>query len=304
MFKRAIKQDTKLRLAMCGPSGSGKTFTALTLAQYLGGSIALIDTEHGSASKYADLFPQFDVCELTSFHPRRYVEAIAAAANYDVLIVDSFSHAWNGKDGALEQVDNYAKRAQSGNKFAAWRDVTPLHNALVDSLLTFPGHLIVTMRSKTEYVMEEYKDDGGKTRTRPVKVGLAPIQREGVEFEFDVVGDMTLNTDLIVSKTRCSTLNGKIIHEPGQAFAQTLFHWLHGESESTVSEDRSPLDTEESAQSKCDRAKVAREEAGLTTAVVKKLLKQEFQRDTPAELSTQECDRLIDLIERIAQQSA
>jgi hypothetical protein len=83
-----------------GISGGGKTYSALSIASHLGKSIAHIDTEHGSASKYADLFT-FDTCELTSFHPQNYIDAInAASGSYDVLIIDSLSHAWMGKDGA------------------------------------------------------------------------------------------------------------------------------------------------------------------------------------------------------------
>src|SRR6266704_3921166 len=59
-FRKAVQFGAKLRLAVCGPSGSGKTYTLLALATELGGSIAVVDTEHGSASKYADIF-EFDV---------------------------------------------------------------------------------------------------------------------------------------------------------------------------------------------------------------------------------------------------
>src|SRR5262245_45143039 len=59
-FTRATKLEAKLRLALAAPSGAGKTYTALQLATHLSGPIALIDTERGSASKYADLFT-FDV---------------------------------------------------------------------------------------------------------------------------------------------------------------------------------------------------------------------------------------------------
>src|SRR5215472_6056307 len=59
-FRKAIKYDAKLRFAVCGPAGSGKTYTLLRLAMELGGPVALVDTERGSASKYADLF-EFDV---------------------------------------------------------------------------------------------------------------------------------------------------------------------------------------------------------------------------------------------------
>jgi hypothetical protein len=66
-FPRATKLEAKLRLALAAPSGAGKTYTALQLATHLGGPIAVIDTEHGSASKYANLFT-FDVIELDSCH--------------------------------------------------------------------------------------------------------------------------------------------------------------------------------------------------------------------------------------------
>ncbi len=225
MFKRAIKSQIKFRLAVIEISGGGKTYSALSIALHLGKSIALIDTEHGSASKYADLF-NFDTCELTSFHPHNYIDAInAASLNYDVLIIDGLSHAWMGKDGALEQVDRIAKRSQSSNTFAAWRDVTPLHNHLVATMLSCRSHLIVTMRSKTDYVMEEYEDKG-KKKTRPVKVGLAPIQRDGLEYEFDVVGDMDKDNHLFITKSRCPVLSGQVIHKPGKDLAYTLRAWM------------------------------------------------------------------------------
>jgi nucleoside-triphosphatase THEP1 len=221
-FKKATKQQARLRLALIGPAGSGKTFTALKLASQLGQRVAVIDTEHGSAAKYADLFA-FDVLELDTFSPRTYVEAIKAAEGegYDVVVVDSLSHAWSGKDGALEQVDRAAKR-QGGNSFGAWRDVTPQHNALVEAIVGAKTHIIATMRAKTEYVQE--KDERGKTVVR--KVGLAPVQREGLEFEFDVVGDLTTDNDLVITKTRCPKLVGGVFRHPGEEVATVLRAWL------------------------------------------------------------------------------
>src|ERR1700756_2425645 len=105
-FRKAVKHGAKLRLAVCGPSGSGKTYTLLKLASELGGPIAVIDTERGSASKYADLF-EFDVLELDSFDPVSLIEIIdkAAKAGYRVLCIDSLSHFWTGKNGELDKVD-------------------------------------------------------------------------------------------------------------------------------------------------------------------------------------------------------
>lgn len=225
-FQVATKRAAKLRLALIGPSGSGKTYTALRIATALGGRIALLDTERGSASKYSDEF-RFDAMELDSFHPQRYIDAIheAEAAGYDVLIVDSLSHAWMGKDGALELVDRAAKR-QGGNKFTAWGDVTPLQQQLVDAMIGAKLHLIATVRSKMEYVQE--KDDRGKTTIR--KVGMQPVQRDGIEYEFDLVGDLDQSNTLVVSKSRCSALSGAVIEKPGPEIAATLRNWLSGEA--------------------------------------------------------------------------
>lgn len=227
-IRKATKFASKLRLALIGISGSGKTYSSLEIASALGKKICLIDTEFGSASKYADKF-NFDTLPLDSFSPLTYVEALEYVdkQGYDVVIVDSLSHAWMGKDGALEQVDKAAKRSQSTNTFAAWRDVTPQHNRLVDALLRVKAHLIVTMRAKSEYVMEEYEVNGRK-KTKPVKVGLAPIQRDGLEYEFDVVGDMNLDNDYIVSKSRCSELHQAVINKPGKKLGLQLLSWLDG----------------------------------------------------------------------------
>lgn len=221
-FQKATKSQAKLRMAITGPSGSGKTFTALTLGSVIG-SVAVIDTERGSASKYADLF-DFDVLELTEYDPRKYIDAIraAVAGGYGVLIIDSLSHAWTGQGGVLEMVDRAAKRTQSQNAFAAWRDVTPLHNQLVDTILGAQIHIIATMRSKTEYVLE--KDERG--RITPRKVGLAPVQRDGMEYEFDVVGEMDMDNNLLISKSRIISLNGAVIARPGVALGETLRQWL------------------------------------------------------------------------------
>jgi hypothetical protein len=193
-------------MALCGGPGAGKTWTGLALATGLGQHIALLDTEHGSARKYAGDF-DFDVCELESFHPQHYIDGMVAAYNggYDVLIVDSLSHAWAGKDGALELVDR-ARATGKDNRFTAWRHVTPLHNKLVDTMLRLPMHLIVTLRTKVAYVIEE--DTRGKHVPR--KVGMAPIQREGCEYEFDVIGELH-STMLTISKTRLRFLQGWVL---------------------------------------------------------------------------------------------
>ncbi len=231
MFKPAQKTKAKLRLALTGPSGSGKTFSALAIASGLGGRVAVIDTEHGSASLYADRF-RFDSVSLESFSPDVYVEAIrdAEAAGYEVIVVDSLSHAWMGKDGALEQVDRASLRSGSKNSYFAWRDVTPKHNALVEAIVQSKAHVIATMRAKTEYALD--RDDKGKMVPR--KIGLAPVPRDGMDYEFSIAGELDLAHHLSITKSRCSELAGRVVPDPGADLANVIRTWLETTSAGPV----------------------------------------------------------------------
>ncbi|MBF0502983.1 MAG: AAA family ATPase [Candidatus Riflebacteria bacterium] len=223
MFTKAKMEGIKLRMALSGPTGSGKTFSALSIATHLGSKVAVIDSENGSASKYADRF-SFDVMVLDSYEPQKYIQAIRAAANagYDVLIVDSLSHAWNGTGGLLEQVDNICHRMKTSNSMLAWKEATPIQNEFIQALLKFPGHLIATIRVKTDYVIE--KDDRGKSTVK--KVGLCPVQRDGVEYEFDIIGELSQENVMVISKSRNPELQGSVIKKPGKDLAEKLLTWM------------------------------------------------------------------------------
>lgn len=248
-FQKAVKRDAKLRLALCGPAGSGKTFTGLSVATALGGPVAYVDTEHGSASKYAHTDKcggpgvcadashfEFDVVEPASFDPRDLIDFIdeAIKAGYRVMCIDSLSHYWMGPNGELDLVDATAKRDTRGNSFAAWKTVTPIHNALVDKILSAPIHVIVSMRTKTEWVVEKDEKTG---KSVPRKIGLAPIMRDGIEFEFDVCGDLDQDNNFTVTKSRCSALAGKVINRPGKGMAVALSAWLG----SGPTQDKTPI---------------------------------------------------------------
>jgi len=222
-FKKATRANAWLRFGLVGPAGSGKTMTAQRVAHGLGGRVAIIDTERGSASLYAgERGLAFDVLELETYEAQKFIDAIkdAEEAGYDVLIIDSLSHAWAGKGGILEFVDNAAKRS-GGGSFAGWRDATPRHNQLVDAILGAKLHIICTLRSKVEHVIETVN---GKTQVR--KVGLQPVQRDGLEYEFTVVGDVTQDHELIITKTRAAWLKDQIIREAGEDLGKQLAAWL------------------------------------------------------------------------------
>jgi GTPase SAR1 family protein len=221
-FAPATKEAAKARIALVGPSGSGKTYTALAMATGLSDRVAVIDTERGSASKYVGLNGwQFDTVQPDSFSPRSLVEllGVAAGAGYGVVVIDSLSHYWEGAEGMLEQVD----RKSGANKFTSgWKDMRPEERRMIDAIISYPGHVIVTLRTKTEYVIVE--NDKGKKE--PQKVGLKPIQRDGIEYEFDLIGELDVENTMRVTKSRIHTLTNAVIPLPGEDLAHQIDEWL------------------------------------------------------------------------------
>lgn len=222
-FKKATKAQAKLRAAIFGPSGAGKTFTSLRVATGLagaGGRIAVIDTERGSASKYADRFA-FDVLELEDQSIDGYVAAIreAGAAGYTVLVIDSLSHGWQT---LLEEIEKLAKAKYRGNTWSAWSEGTPLQRRLVQAILAYPGHVLATMRSKTEWTTV----DDGRGKKSPQRVGLAPEQGKGVEYEFDLLVEISTEHIANVIKDRTGKFQDKLLEKPGEDFGRELAAWL------------------------------------------------------------------------------
>jgi hypothetical protein len=237
-FTKATKAAAKLRAAIFGPSGAGKTFTSLRVASGLaaGGTVAVIDTERGSASKYADRF-SFDVLELADQTIDGYVAAIgeAAKAGYPVLVIDSLSHGWQT---LLEEVEKLAKAKYRGNTWSAWSEGTPLQRRLVQAILTYPGHVIATMRSKTEWTTVD--NNGRKT---PQRVGLAPEQGKGVEYEFDLLVEISTEHVANVIKDRTGKFQDKLIEKPGEDFGRDLAAWLSDGLPSPVASAPTPART-------------------------------------------------------------
>ena len=194
-FTKATKTKSKLRLAITGTAGSGKTYGALLIAQGLGGKIAMIDTENGSGNVYSDLC-DYDICNLSApYDPRKYIQCIheAEQAGYEIIIIDSISHEWNGEGGCLD-LHTRETASGKGNSFTAWAKITPLHNMFVQALTASPCHIIATIRSKTDHIINDSR--------QVVKVGLAPVQRDGIEYEFSTVFDISASHLASVNKDR------------------------------------------------------------------------------------------------------
>lgn len=255
-FKKASKKSVLLRLAIIGPPGSGKSVWALITSRAFGGKTAVIDTEKGSIDNYADLF-DFDR-ELMLEHevdekgepkrdertkkiieiPKPYgvdrfcgLISNAADAGYDNLIIDSLSHAWVGKGGILDEADEAAAKMRTYNTYAAWKKATPMHELLVNTILNYPGHIICTIRSKIAH--EQQKDE--KTgKSKIVKLGMAPIQRDTVEYEFQIVGECDYEHNMVITKSRVWTLTDQVLKPAssiltatGHGFTVPYMDWVN-----------------------------------------------------------------------------
>jgi len=218
MFKKATKEKAKLKLAIFGPSGSGKTFSSLAIAQGLGEKIALIDTENNTACKYSDIF-DFDVCSTKDHSIDNVIRIINQAKDFDVLIIDSLSHTWYE---LLNEVNRIANTKFKGNTWAAWSEGTPKQKSFINALLNYPGHIIATMRVKTEWILD------GK---RPIRAGLDPEAGKGIEYEFDMLMEINQDHTVYISKDRTGKFQDKTMEKPGKKLGQELAKWLNSEKE-------------------------------------------------------------------------
>lgn len=205
--KKAKREKIYVKLALMAPSGGGKTYGSLRLANGMAdeikketgkdAKILLANTEQKRGYYYANEF-DYDIVDIEPPHnPEKYVELIdfAVSEGYDILIIDSSSHEWEGKGGCLEL------QQQAGGTYQAWGKITPRHNRFIDAIADSPIHIIATMRGKDQY--EVNKDDRGKTSVQ--KLGVGAKQRDGFEYEFTC-------TFLIDQKTNCAEVQKDNTH--------------------------------------------------------------------------------------------
>ena len=223
-FQKAERTQNFLRMFIDGPAGSGKTYTALRLAFNLGKTVCVIDTQNGASKLYAGDVDadgnqfNFLIVELNFFSAENFIEAIRAAEGIgaDVIIIDSLSHAWDGTGGTLEFVNTYPKDAT----LQAWNEATKNQRKLINAMNGVKAHVIVTMRTKTRLNLKR------KTREEPTKYQKR-IQKEGIEYEFDLGLTMSSKNIATVVKTHSRRFPMFETYEkPGKPLAEKILQWL------------------------------------------------------------------------------
>jgi uncharacterized protein YacL (UPF0231 family) len=221
LFRKAERRQGKLRLALCGPSGAGKTYSSLLIAKGIGGNIALVDTESGSGDLYAHLFDYQIATLAPPYTPQKYIDIIreAEANNIDVLIIDSLSHAWNAEGGVLDIAENTASK----NELGKWKFAKSEQKKMLHKILSSKMHVICTMRSRTEYVMEE--NSKGKLSSK--KVGLSPIQEKDIDYEFTSVFELSQGDNKAIASKDRTNIFGNLYFKPSTETGEKLLEWLN-----------------------------------------------------------------------------
>ena len=272
IFKTAERGQSKLRLAITGPSGAGKTFSALKIAAGLvpGGRIAVIDTEAKSAELYAGLpgIPSFSCVDFSPpFTTENYLRLIKIAQNegFDLLIIDSISHQWDGAEGSIKYRKDSEELARSNiNTWTNWAKYSPEHDKFKMALIHTPMHMIATMRSKTSYIAE-INDKG---RTAPKKMGLQPIQRDGIEYEFAIVFDMNIDHIASVSKDRTGIFAGQSF-KPDAETGKIIKDWI--------------------ASGKAEAAQVPTDKASMIKEIMELMAELSLSPEDASEILMKEC---------------
>lgn len=233
-LQTAQRKRAKIKMAIQSPSGGGKSFSSLLIAKGLTNGdfskVAVIDSENGSSNLYAHL-GEYNVLPISPpYTPEKYIEAISVCENagMEVIILDSISHCWD------ELLDFHSKLA--GNSFTNWNKVTPRQKAFVDKILHCNAHIIATMRTKQDYVIQQ-----NDNKFKVEKVGLKSVQRDGMDYEFTLVFDIDINHYASSSKDRTGLFSNvpdfKISSETGKK----ILDWCDSGADSTLEEARAKI---------------------------------------------------------------
>lgn len=244
-LRQSERKQAKIKMALQGSAGAGKTFSALLLAQGLTNGdlskVAIIDTENGSADLYAHLGNYNVVSLKPPFTPQQYVDAIelCESSGMDVIILDSISHCW---DYLLDYHSSLA-----GNSFTNWAKIKPLEKLFVDKILQCNAHVIATMRTKQDYVLNQ--KDG---KFVPEKVGLKAVQRDGLDYEFTLVFDIDIKHFAVSSKDRTEIFMGKPEFKITSETGKMILEWCNSGSKTNPSQIFTPSSTGRNSMPKID----------------------------------------------------
>jgi len=238
----ASRAGVHLIIQLFGPSECGKTLTGLYLARGIAdalagpgkGVVGCMDTE-GRARIFAELIPGgFKVGELTRpFEPGRYLQGIELFMAYGVhaLIIDSFSHVWEGFGGVLDQAEQNELNGRRG--LAKWSKPKRDYNRMVSVLLTTRIPLILCSRAKQPIKIETVWKNNREVEEW-IYQDWEPIQDKRLKFDMTIVLPMTLHGDYETDPARVKCPDGlrhlflgeKLSIETGRLIGQ----WVAGGS--------------------------------------------------------------------------
>ncbi|SEE52634.1 AAA family ATPase [Bradyrhizobium lablabi] len=189
-FAPAVRESVTLLIALAGASGSGKTFSALRLAKGMAptGKIAFIDTEARRGLHYAEEFDFLHSDMRPPFRPAAFIEGIRAAeaAGAEVVIIDSFSHEYDGQGGIMDWADEL--EADGTKSPGNWKVPKGAHKKLMNALLQCRASIIFCLRADEKIRIAR---ENGKTVVEPL--GWMPICEK--RFMFEMTASFTLTPD-------------------------------------------------------------------------------------------------------------
>ena len=223
-FRKVTEISTPLSISLgiSGASGTGKTFSAFRVARGIaegltgdkGAPFAVVDTEAERALHYAEDFPEMlhfnmeavEGGKAVGFPPDRWIEVIDAAekAGVTAVVIDSFSHAWEGMGGVLDMHSltldkltrgNDAKR--DGMSQLAWAQVKPPYRRLIDRIVRARIAIVICTRAKPVMVDPKTGQAVRKTKTRDARIPW------DVASDADLLFEMTAQVMLDPSAPGC-----------------------------------------------------------------------------------------------------
>ena len=242
MFKvtDAVREQLIGAIGFIGASGAGKTLGMLKVAKGFmqrkypdltdeehWQKIGVIDTEHERAKIYAGT-SSFGL-NIGSFKhldfPAPYtVDRLDAAIRFlkdehgvEIIIIDSTSHFWEGEGGILDL------QQKMGGNFQAWREVNPHYKNFI-SLVTGEKYridMLNGMRAKQHY--EVSQNEVGKLKIE--KMGLKPVQRDSLEYEFHIVFNIDMDHIATAMKDNSGIFSGLPQQLEAEA-GEKIYDWL------------------------------------------------------------------------------